>query len=592
LINRGTWQKALRWSENLRLTERTALIALGGVVGLLAALGNFAFRFFMRFYYHLFFVQYATWLGVPQGGIKKVLIVLLPLTGALVVGIVVWIFKEDIKGYGMPRMLMAVSRGGGIIKARLIPLNITIPTLVMGSGGSAGREGPIAALGGALGSFVGQLLHFPPHRMKVLVASGAGAAIAAAFDAPIAGIMFALEIVLLGDFDVEHFPPVVISAATATVITEAFYGSRVTFTIPPFRIENIWLELPSYILLGLIIAILAVFFIKLFYEFQERFENMNLPLYLKILLGALLVGIIGIALPQVMGNGYPFIEAALQGKIIWSMITILIFAKMVATAITIGSGSPGGLFAPSLYIGCMIGASFGGILHSLFPSFTGPPQAYASVGMGAFLGAACHAPLTGIFLLFEMTRNYQIILPALFSTMIGALVAERFLPFSLDTFGLAKRGIVLHHGREKGILETLKVKDAMSKEFDVIWEGTSLRGLKVYFSRFSRHADLFVVDEKEHLVGVIPFYLLREAIFKEDLEDLVIARDLAVIDMEPLKEEDSLLIAMRRFGYKGIDHLPVVEGDKEKRLIGILTRRGVIEAYNREQVRRTLGESV
>ena len=581
---------SIQWKTGVRLSERTSLVFLGALVGILAGLGNAAFRTCLDLYRYLFFTKYAGFLGVYAGGWHRALIMLLPVTGALVVGLFVWRFPDSIKGYGMPRLLLAVARKGGYIKARIIPLNITIPTLVIGSGGSAGREGPIAALGGALGSVVGQVLHATPQRMRVLVASGAGAAIAAAFDAPIAGMMFALEIVLLGNFDIEHFPPVVIAAGTATVLTEAIYGSEVTFKLPPFQLANLWVEIPSYVVLGLVVSLLAVLFIRLFHGISEYFEEkVHLHLYLKVLLGAVLVGFMGIFLPQVMGNGYNYVEEVLQGKLPWVLVTVLIFAKMVATSFTIGSGSPGGLFSPALYIGCMIGASFGGIVHLLFPTLSAHPGAYASVGMGAFLGAACHAPLTGIFLLFEMTRNYRIMLPAIFATMTGSMVAERILPYSLDTYGLAKKGIFLHHGREKEVLESLKVKDALSKDFDAVWEGTSLRGLRVYFGRFSRHTDLFVVDDDGRLVGVIPFSILREALFREDLDDLLVARDLAVTDVDPLKEEDSLLEAMRRFGHRGVDHLPVVDSEESRVLTGMVTRRGVIEAYNREQVRRSVG---
>ena len=582
---------SLQWKPGVRLSERFSLVYLGVLVGILAGLGNAAFRTCMEFYRYLFFSKYAGYLGVYSGGWKRALIFLLPVTGALVVGLAVWRFADSIKGYGMPRLLLSVARKGGYIKARVIPLNITIPTLVIGSGGSAGREGPIAALGGALGSVVGQVLHATPQRMRVLVASGAGAAIAAAFDAPIAGMMFALEIVLLGNFDIEHFPPVVISAGTATVVTEAIYGREVTFRLPPFQLKNLWIEIPSYVVLGLVVSILAVLFIRLFHGISEYFEDrVHLHIYLKVLFGAALVGAMGVFLPQVMGNGYNYVEQVLQGQLPWVLVTILVFAKMVATSFTIGSGSPGGLFSPALYIGCMIGASFGGIVHLLFPTLSAHPGAYASVGMGAFLGAACHAPLTGIFLLFEMTRNYQIMLPAIFATMTGSLVAERLLPYSLDTYGLARKGIFLHHGREREVLETLKVKDALTKDFDAVWEGTSLRGLRVYFGRFSRHTDLFVVDNEGRLVGVIPFSILREALFREDLDDLLVARDLAITDVEPLKEDDSLLEAMKRFGHRGVDHLPVVDREGSRILTGMVTRRGVIEAYNREQVKRSVGE--
>ncbi|NPA15379.1 MAG: chloride channel protein [Deferribacteres bacterium] len=567
----------------VRLSDRAALIFLGVLVGVLAAFGNAAFRTAMDFFTELFFHKIGGYLGIEMGK-RHPLVFILPVMGAAISGIFVAKFKDEAKGYGLPRVIKAMLKKGGLIKKRVIIFNVFLPTLVIGSGGSAGREGPIASLGAALGSALGQYIRAHPGRMRVLVAAGAGAAIAAAFDAPIAGMMFALEIILLGNFDIDHFPPLVVSVGTAVVITEALYGREVTFHIPAFSIPNPWVEIPLYAVLGVVIGVASVGFIKLYYFIEERFESLNIPFYGKLILGAFLTGVLGIIFPEVLGNGYGFVEKALRGYYPFVLMGLLGIAKMVATAFTVGSGNPGGLFAPGFFIGAMIAGFFGGLLAHILPVHVGSPGAYASVGIGAFIAGTYHAPLTGIFLLFEMTKDYTIILPALFSCVIASLLAEWLFPYTLDTYALHKMGIEVHHGREPEILESIKVKDAMTKDYDVIWEGASLKQIRDYFSKLAKHTDLFVVDKDGKLVGVIPFVVLRDAIFAErELEDFVVARDLAVTP-PVLREDEPLSAAARKIGSRKIDHLPVV--DKDGKLVGMISRKYIIDAYNREARKR------
>ncbi len=567
----------------MKLSERFSLIAIGVVVGVLAAFGNAAFRTAMDFFFDLFFHKIGGRFGIEYGK-PHLLVVLLPVLGAALAGILVTRYRDYTKGYGLPRVILALVKRGGLIKKRVIFFNILLPPIIIGSGGSAGREGPIASLGAAIGSLVGQTIRAHPSRMKVLVAAGAGAAIAAAFDAPIAGMMFALEIILLGNFDIEHFPPLVISVGTAVAITEALYGREVTFHIPKFSIVSPWVEIPMYALLGVFIGITGVFFIRLYFWIEDRFESLHIPFYAKLLLGALLTGVLGVGFPQVLGNGYPFVEEALKGGFPFYVMGILGVAKMVATAFTVGSGNPGGLFAPGFFIGAMMAGFFGGLISLIFPVHLAHPGAYASVGVGAFIAATYHAPLTSIFLLFEMTKDYTIIIPALFSCIISSVLAEWLFPYTLDTYALYKMGIEVHHGREREILEELKVKDAMSQDYDAIWEGMNLAQLRDYFGKLARHTDFFVVDKEGRLVGVIPFHVLKNAMFSEgDLDYIVLAKDLAV-EAPTVREDESLAEAIRKVGRRRIDHLPVV--DDEGRLVGMLSRKCVVDAYNREAMRR------
>ena len=583
--NRVTWRRALQWNNSF-LGKHTPLVGLGVVVGVLAALGNAAFRFMLEWYHKIFFTNYLGFLQTHLSHTKMVT-ALLPLTGAIIVAPFVVAFRKELKGYGMPRLIMAVYRRWGRISKKSIILNIFIPTLVIGSGGSAGREGPIAGLGGALGSLTSQVFNLSRQQTKLLVAAGAGAAIAAAFGAPIAGMMFAVEIVLLGDFDVDSFPTIAIASGIAVALTQAFYGREITFHLPPFSIRSIWVEMPSYALMGIPIGICSFLFIIMYHKTEEWFNSLKLPLLVKPIIGGALVGLLGVLLPQVYGNGYPFMEEVMTGRVVWTLAAVLVLAKMLGTSLTVGSGNPGGLFAPCLYIGCMLGGSYGGFMGKLMPSLTAPAGAYASVGMGAFLATACHAPLTGIFLLFEMTHNYQIMLPAIFSATVGTILGQRLCPHSLDTYGLAKRGIEIHHGKEKSILESLTVKDALSHNFDRVHESTPLPELKEYFKRFARHTDIFVVDDQDRLVGVLPFRVIKRFVFSDEMPEIIpTAGDLCEKDVVRLSEDDTLLDAIKHFGKKGIDHLPVVS--PYGRLIGSISRRDVLDAYNREENRRAL----
>ncbi len=595
LTSQGIWQRLLQWSKwrsssgtSVRLAERFALIAIGATVGILAALGNAAFRTSIEFFYELFFKEIGSYLGIEYGE-RHPLIFLMPLLGSALAGIVVVKYRDYAKGYGLPRILLALIKRGGLIRKRVIAFNIVLPPIIIGSGGSAGREGPIASLGAAIGSLVGQTIRAHPSRMRVLVAAGAGAAIAAAFDAPIAGMMFALEIVLLGNFDIEHFPPLVVSVGTAVVVTEALYGREVTFHIPKFSIVSPWIEVPLYALLGVFIGVLGVVFIKLYFRIEDTFESLDVPFYFRLLLGAFLTGLLGVIFPQVLGNGYPFVEEALKGSIPFYIMGALAIFKMLATAFTIGAGNPGGLFAPGFFIGAMGAGFFGGLLAMILPAHLSQAGAYASVGVGAFIAATYHAPLTAIFLLFEMTKDYTIILPALFSCVVASMLAEWMFPYTLDTYALHKIGIEVHHGREKEILEELKVKDAMTQDYDKIWEGMNLAQLRDYFSRLARHTDFFVVDKEGRLVGVIPFHVLKNAMFSEgELDNLLLARDLAV-EAPTVKEDESLSSAIEKVGKKRIDHLPVV--NEQGKVVGMLSRKCIVDAYNREAMRRR-GENV
>ena len=435
-----------------------------------------------------------------------------------------------------------------------------------------------AAIGGTIGSSIGQFLKVSSREMKVLVSSGVAAGIAATFNAPIAGVFFAFEIVMLGNYELTNFAPVVIASALGTVATRVLLGAEPAFTIPPYHLASFW-EIPLYIILGFISAPLGVYFIRLFYFTADMFEKISIPSLFKPALGGLLVGIIGIGFPQVFGNGYEFAQIALFGGMGWALLLGLFIFKMLATSITLGSGGAGGVFAPLIYIGIMLGGVYGYAAHALFPGFTATPQVYALVGMGAFLAATTHAPLTGLFLLFELTGDYQIIIPGMIACIIGTVTAHILQPDSIDTLQLTRQGINLHQGRDINILKTIPVMEVMIKEMEPLPENLPLQQI-LERAKESVQSYFPVLSQSGELLGVISLRDIRPLLMEEELMNLIIAKDIVDENFLYLTPEDNLDTAMKRFAQKDLGQLPVVAAANNKELVGMIKRTDVINAYN------------
>jgi CIC family chloride channel protein len=569
-----------------RIGEHPALIILSFIIGILASAANIMFRSAMHFVHDVVFVGGSELLHINEGGIYKVFLPLLPMFGALLLIPFSLKFPGEVNGYGFYKFLEIVNVKGGILKLRNIFLKTIGPALTIGSGGSAGVEGPIAIIGGTVGSNIGQTFGVSGARMKVLVAAGSAGAIAATFNAPIAGVMFAMEIVLLGDYELTSFAAIVISSGIATIVSRVYYGENPAFIVPQYDLKSIY-EIPFYIVLGLIVGVMAVLYIRTFYSIKDKFDSSKLPEQFKPVVGAFMVGVIGIFLPQIMSDGYRFIEDALDGKIIFPIIVLLAFFKILATSITLGSGGAGGVFAPALFIGAMIGGSFGYVVHHLFPEITASSGAYATVGIGSFLAATTHAPLTGIFLLFEMTGNYKIIVPVMFAAIIGTSIAKILYQDSIDTVELTRKGINIHVGREISVMSRIKVKDVMTKDFVTVKENTTLRKLvNIMINREKFYIP--VVDDSKLMVGIISIQDVRPVLFEEYVKDVVTAGELATENVITLTPDDDLNTAMEYFSMKDIEEIPVVDKEKPRKVIGMLRRMDVIAAYKKEVLKKEM----
>lgn len=573
--------------------ENTRIIFIAAAIGLVAGILNICFRTVVELVHEVFFVGGRELLNIDKGGWNLLLLPLIPISGMILLIPLSLLFPGEVNGYGFTKFLRKVNLEGGYIRARTIVLKIVSTALTIGTGNSAGVEGPIAQIGGAMGSQVGQFFRVSGNRRKVYIAAGCAGGIAGMFNAPIAGVFFASEIVLLGTFEISSFAALVVASSISTVVTRAYYGAYPSFFIPEYSLVNAYAEIPLYTIMAVIIGVLAVFHIRIFYFIRDAYERWDINPQLKPLTGALIIGIIGMGFPEVMGDNYDFIEHVLHGEGIAWAIFALIFLKIFATAITLGSGGAGGVFAPALFIGAMIGSTFGYIVNKILPTMTASPGAYATVGIGAFLAASTHAPMTAIFLLFEMTGNYLIIVPLMLTSIIGTLVAKTFEKDSIDTVDFSREGIDIHEGREVAVMKSLRVGVAMTEDVDYISERANLNQLFEIFRMAKRSFYFPVVDDSGRLTGIVSLQDIK-ALIHSEYRDRVGQLVGSICNREVifLTHEDTLYTAMKLFDVKGIEEIPVVDDPESKWVVGMLKRRNVIAAYNREVLNRGISEKV
>jgi len=509
-------------------------------------------------------------------------IILVPVIGSLITGPMIAYWAIEAKGHGVPEVMQAIIMRRGRIRPRVAVVKSVASAICIGTGGSAGREGPIVQVGAALGSTAAQLLRLGPQRTITLVACGAAAGIAATFNAPIAGVIFAME-VILGEFTTHYFGMVVIAAVAASIVSREFLGDFPAFAIPSYSLVSAW-ELPLYALLGVLAALVGWGFVKILYYVEDRFDGWRFPDAFKPAIGGIGVGLIGLFYPQALGAGLITIEKGLNGSLEWNLLLMLIFAKLLATTFTLGSGNSGGIFSPSLYMGAMLGGAFGSIVHFLFPTVTATSGAYALVGMASVFAAAAHAPLTAFLIVFEMSGDYRMILPLMVTVGLSTLLSQTISPYSIYTLKLAKKGIPLERDRDVDVMKGITVGEAMTQKPDVVQAEMNLSQLSDAFVK-TRHHGFPVIDKDEQLLGVVTIQDLAKA-REQMLDQSPTVADITHQEIVVAYPGDPLSKALRYMSDRGFGRIPVVDPQHPKRLVGLLRRVDVVRAYRRAILRK------
>ena len=506
-------------------------------------------------------------------------VIFMPALGGLIVGMISYFLMK--RRYGVDGLIETVAIHGARLNLIDSFLEVFASIITISSGGSLGKEAPGILGGAGTGAFVGQILKSPEKRLRILLGCGAAGGIAAVFSAPLAGVVFVVE-VIYGELETSTFIPIVISSVFATLVSNSIIGIE-TLQIPSYSLVSPYKELGLYLVFGLLAGIVSTILIRTLYYTKDMFSKIPIHPIFKPALGGLAVGVIGLFYPRVLGMGYDVITDALNNQFTFKLLIILLFLKILTFSLSLGSGGFGGTIIPSLFTGTMLGEAFGTVVNVLYPGMTAGPGAYALVGMGAVFAGTTRAPLTAILILFELTRNYNLILPLMFACVLSNVMSNALYPESIFTEGLRRKGIKIREGREVDIMTSILVKDAMVTSVQTVSEEKSVETLEALM-RVSRHIGFPIVDSKGKLSGIVTLSDLRNKVKSGEISKKI--GDIAARNVEVAYPDETLDAALKRLASKQIGRLPVVDKEDKTKLLGLITRSDIVNAYNKKVVER------
>ena len=515
-----------------------------------------------------------------------------PALGGLLTGFIVSGWAPEAKGHGVPELMEAMALKKGVVKLRVVFAKIIASAITIASGGSAGREGPVVQIGGSIGSVIGKFVRLTPARMRWLISCGAAAGIACLFNAPIAGAIFSFEVLLRG-YSKRSFITIIFASVAGAIIGRIAFGNHPSFLIPPYSFVT-HRELPLFLLTGAFAAGGALAFVSLLYFFEARFDKARMPRWLKPALGGALLGLLALAVPSVRGTGLLAIEKILTNDleslfsigssetvsvrfIIFGLFIGLALAKLLATSFTLGSGGSGGIFSPSLMIGASMGAAFGYIAPLVDPAHSvANPGAYALLGMAASFAAAAQAPLTAMIMVFEMTKDYHLILPLMLAVGTSTLIYNHYNCESIYTLKLKLRGTELRTSFDYNILEEIKIGEIMQKNVETLKAGDSFCDALDLMDA-SHHGGFPVVDDEGKLVGILTLDDIAKRKHLEYRDYLTVER-IMTSDLVTIGPDNNSFKALHLLETHSIGRLPVVDPENG-RLAGIVTKTDILHAY-------------
>lgn len=589
-------------NATLKVLERTGfrLLILAVLVGIVAGCGALAFYFATNSVEHLMLGRIGQFHppleGTPESSFSQFIdglatpyrwcLFLIPALGGLISGWLVYKFAPEAEGHGTDSAIEAFHRKSGVIRGR-VPIIKTIASVVtIGTGGSAGREGPIAQIGAGFGSFVASKLGLSAIDRRILLLAGMAAGIGATFRAPLGGALFAVEVLYRDpDFEHEGLIPCIISSIIAYSLFGAVTGWDPLLATPLFNFERP-AELLIYLALGVTCALFGVVYVKTFYGMRDGFRKLPLADWQKPALGGLLLGILALFVPQVLGSGYGWVQAALYGKMaLWIMLVVAL-AKVVATGLTISSGGSGGVFAPSLVIGAMLGGTFGATAEILFPTLVQDPRAYVLVGMAGFFAGVANAPIATLIMVSELTGNYGLLAPLMLVCVIAMIVMRKNSIYEKQV--MSRFDSPAHLGDFViDILEGVKIRSLARKgrKPTLIPEGTTLPQIldKIASAKTTYYP---VVDENDMMSGIFSMTDIRRILNEDMPPTLIIAEDIATRNVITARPDEDLTSVMKKLTARNLDEIPVVDAEMPRKVLYMMSRRTLLAHYA-EQMEKT-----
>jgi len=543
--------------------DQVMLFVLAVIIGMASGYGAIGFRLLVAGQQFLLFGNPMDRIFSSAVSLPWWHLILVPTLGGLAIGLFTRYVLPGRLPQGVADVMAASANRSGRMSLREGLAAALVSASSVGCGASVGREGPIVHLGATFASAIAQRLHLSPSLARTLLGCGVAAAIASAFNAPIAGVFFALEVVI-GHYGISAFSPVVISSVIGTVITRLHIGEAAAFRLAPQQIASFW-ELPAFILLGVVCALAAVALLKGITLVQAFHERLGIAQWLRPAMAGLMVGIVALEYPEVLGVGYEATETTLRGGYGLQLLILLAIAKGAATVICLGSGFGGGIFSPSLVLGALVGSAFGLVAIGVFPSLGSLTSVYALLAMAAVAACTLGAPISTIIMVFELTADYGITFALMVTVAIASLIFHQLHWHSFFSLQLLRRGIDLYARHDQLVLANRTVAEVMRPEVVTVGLDADLDHLKSMF--LHRHLPIFVVDYKRHLVGTIHFEDLADAAFEPDPEKMPIASDLVHRLPVALTPEDDLEKALRVCEANHEEHMPVVKDNDSMEVI-------------------------
>lgn len=567
---------------------------LGILVGIVSGLGGIVFNYMIKIGARFFTVELISYfspghvagfsfLGFP---IDRWMMLWIPALGGVISGFLVFRFAPEAEGHGTDAMIDSFHRKKGIVR-RQVPLIKTIASAItIGSGGSAGKEGPIAQIGSGFGSMLASFLKLSDMDRRILLLAGAAGGIGAIFKAPLGAALFAAEVLYSkADFEFEAIIPCILSSIVGFMVFTLHDGTGTIFHIPAFTLATLG-QLPFYAGLGLLCALLGYLYVKVFYGIRNRFfRPLNIPNLLKPALGGLMLGIVAFFLPEILGGGYKWIQAAIDGQLALGLMAALVLGKIASTSFTISSGGSGGVFAPSLFIGSMLGGFYGNICGRIFPHIITEPAAFVLVGMGGFFAGVAKAPIAALIMVTEMTGGYSLILPMMVVSSLAYLLLGKTTLYEKQV--ATRVDSPAHVGDYSvDIMDHLFVRDAVitDRKIETVPEDMEFESVLKYMID-SNQQDFPVVDKDDKLVGIISMTDLRTAMADASLHPLLVAKDIAVTGVTAVTMDDSLNMALKLMASMNVRELPVVTKENPAKIISMVSRKDITRAYHREMER-------
>ncbi|MBC8097173.1 MAG: ClcB-like voltage-gated chloride channel protein [Akkermansiaceae bacterium] len=586
---RRHWQRLLRIREKIWFSEETFHLVLAGGVGVVGGLVNLVFYYATESVKFLFLRRPGDPAEIAElmGHVERLIV---PTLGGLVAGLILYWGLRLVGQQGSSNLLEVVVAGDGRLPLRTAVVKFSSSLISIGTGASIGREGGIVQLSATLASKWGQWAKWPPYRLRLLVGCGAASGISAAYNAPIAGAVFA-ALIVLGNFSMNLFAPLVFASVVATMVSRSFFGIKPWYTVPSFEFTSL-MQLPWFLLLGVLAGALGAGFLVLLRRSEELFQKVKAPIYIRLALGGLCVGLLALPFPQVWGNGYALTNQILQNpmdllhapftdpKYLLLVLAGLLLAKLLATLAAVGSGAVGGVFTPTLALGASLGAAFGLALHRLGAGLELPVAAFALVGMGSMLAATTRSPMLAIIMIFEISLNYSLMPPLMLGCVVAILVAGRFVSDSVYTEPLRHKGLtVRQESTDPGAATERTVADIMQAPVAPVRENTTLKQIAERFLS-SPNNFLPVVDGKHQLVGVVALQDLKEYLNGGVELNAVIAYDVMRPSPPCVTPNQRLLDILPVVLSSEQRNIPVVSTLKENRLIGAVMRSEVLNLFS------------